>query len=71
MQMPETMKKPKPTPAEKATLEIIRAEIRSLDAQIRNIEPIANSAFAVWEKSRRLADKLIMERENLKAQCKP
>lgn len=65
------MSKPKLTPAEKATLEIIRAEIRSLDAQIRNIEPIANSAFAVWEKSRRLADKLIMERENLKAQCKP
>ena len=39
------MSKPKPTPAEKASMDIIRAEIRSLDAQVRMAEKTVKAVF--------------------------
>ena len=39
------MSKPKPTPADKAALNLIRVEMRSLDAQIRLAERIVKSVF--------------------------
>ena len=39
------MSKPKPTPAEKASMDIIRSEIRSLDVQIRMAEKTVKVVF--------------------------
>ena len=39
------MSKPKPTPAEKAALDLIRAAMRSLDAQIRMAEKNVKAVF--------------------------
>lgn len=55
------MSKPKPTPAKKAALEMIRAEVRSVEAQLAELQP-------VWEKVNELNESLRDSVNRIKAQ---
>jgi tetrahydromethanopterin S-methyltransferase subunit B len=70
-QNPETfdMKKPRTSSAEKAARDLIFAEVRSLNAQIANLEPIANSLFEQINNIQVTISRLRVERDQLKAQA--
>ncbi len=64
------MSKPKPTPAEKATLELIRAEIRSVDAQIRISTQMMHGLASLHEKAVRQLESLRGQRWDLVEKAK-